>query len=325
MILVTGASGIVGHFVVISLVEAGHKIRAIKRVNSKIESLEPWSNQIEWVEADVLDLAALEKAFEGVERVVHCAALVSFHQVDKEDMITVNVDGTANMVNLALKYNVKKFVHISSVAALGRKPGVDFIDEEMKWEASENNSNYGESKYLGELEVWRAQEEGLNSVILNPSIVLGPGDWESSSMQLFKYVNQGRAFYPDGQMNYVDVRDLSNVINLLLFNDIKAERFILNSGKAYYKDVFELISKHFNKPAPKYKVTYALLTFAYIFDTIKSRLLGQKPILTKESMRLSKMNYFYSNEKVKKFLNYEFKPLEESIEWTCNEILRENK
>ena len=325
MILVTGASGIVGHFVVISLVEAGHKIRAIKRVNSKIDRLEPWSNQIEWVNADVLDIAALEKAFEGVERVIHCAALVSFHQEDKEGMMTVNVDGTANMVNLALKYNVKKFVHVSSVAALGRKPGVDFIDEDIKWEASENNSNYGESKYLGELEVWRAQEEGLNTVILNPSIVLGPGDWESSSMQLFKYAKQGRVFYPDGQMNYVDVRDLVSIIQQLLFNEINAARFIINSGKAYYKDVFELISKYFDIAAPKYKVTYALLTFAYIFDTIKSRMLGQKPILTKESMRLSKMNYYYSNEKVKKFLNYDFRQLEESIEWTCSEILRENR
>jgi dihydroflavonol-4-reductase len=325
MILVTGASGIVGHFVVISLVEAGHKIRAIKRANSKISRLDQWSDQIEWVDADVLDLTVLEKAFAGVERVVHCAALVSFHQEDKEGMMTVNVEGTANMVNLALKNNVKKFVHISSVAALGRKPGTDFIDEDIKWEASENNSNYGESKYLGELEVWRAQEEGLNTVILNPSIVLGPGDWESSSMQLFKYVKQGRVFYPDGQMNYIDVRDLANIIEQLLFNEINTERFILNSGKAYYKDVFNLISKHFDKPAPRYKVTYALLTFAYIFDTIKSRLLGQKPILTKESMRLSKMNYFYSNEKVKKALNYNFKELDESIEWTCNEILRENK
>ncbi|RLD21757.1 MAG: hypothetical protein DRI71_08445 [Bacteroidetes bacterium] len=324
MILVTGASGIVGHFVVKSLVEAGNKIRAIKRENSKIDRLKPWAEYIEWVNADVLDLPALEKAFEGIDRVVHCAALVSFHKEDKEDMMTVNIDGTANMVNLALKHKVKKFVHISSVAALGRKPGIDFIDENIKWEVSENNSNYGESKYLGELEVWRAQEEGLDTVILNPSIVLGPGDWESSSMQLFKYVKQGRAFYPDGQMNYVDVRDVASIIERMLFDNTNSERFILNSGVAYYKDVFELISKYFDKPAPKIKVTYTLLTFAYIFDTIKSRLLGQKPILTKESMRLSKMNYFYSNEKIKKNLNYTFKPLEESIEWTCHEILRED-
>jgi nucleoside-diphosphate-sugar epimerase len=324
MILVSGASGIVGHFVVKYLVEAGHKIRAIKREYSKIDRLKPWSEHIEWVNADILDLPALESAFAGVERVVHCAALVSFHQEDKEGMMIVNVDGTTNMVNLALKSNVKKFVHISSVAALGRKPGIDVIDENIKWEASENNSNYGESKYLGELEVWRAQEEGLDTVILNPSIVLGPGDWESSSMQLFKYVKQGRAFYPDGQMNYVDVRDVASIIELLLFDKTNSERFIINSGVAYYKDVFELISKYFDKPAPKIKVIYTLLTFAYILDTIKSRLLGQKPILTKESMRLSRMNYFYSNEKVKNSLKYTFKPLEESIEWTCHEILRED-
>jgi nucleoside-diphosphate-sugar epimerase len=325
MILVTGASGIVGHFVVKSLVEAGYQIRAIKRENSKIERLTPWNEHIEWVTADILDLPALEKAFEGIDRIVHCAALVSFHKGDKEGMMRVNVDGTANMVNLALKCNIKKFVHVSSVAALGRKPGIDTIDENIKWEASENNSNYGESKYLGELEVWRAQEEGLNTAIVNPSIVLGPGDWENSSMQLFKYVWQERAFYPDGEMNYIDVRDVVNIIKELLFNEISSERFVLNAGKSYYKDTFKLISKYFDKPAPKIKVTYTLLTFAYILDTIKSRLLRQKAILTRESMRLSKMNYFYSNQKVKETLNYEFKSLEESIKWTCQEILKEHK
>ena len=159
MILVTGASGIVGHFLVKDLVSAGHKIRAIKRADSNIDSLAPWSNSIEWVEADLLDLSALEKAFVGVERIVHCAAVVSFHREDKAEMMNINVTGTANMVNLAIENKVKKFLHVSSVAALGRKPSINIIDETIKWEESENNSNYAKSKYLGELEVWRAQEE----------------------------------------------------------------------------------------------------------------------------------------------------------------------
>jgi dihydroflavonol-4-reductase len=325
MILVTGASGIVGHFVVKDLVSAGHKIRAIKRADSNIESLAPWNNSIEWVEADLLDLTALEKAFIGVERIVHCAALVSFHKEDKAEMMNVNVNGTANMVNLALEYKVEKFIHVSSVAALGRKPNLDIIDENVKWEQSDNNTNYAESKYLGELEVWRAQEEGLPVVIINPSVILGPGKWDSSSMQLFKYANEGPLFYPRGEMNYVDVRDVSNIIEILLFNDIKEERFILNAGKAYYQEVFELISKNLNKPAPKIKVSYTLLTFAYILDTIKSKLLRKKSVITRESIRLSKMNYLFSNQKLKRTLNYEFMSLEESVSWTCSEIIKQDQ
>ena len=325
MILVTGASGIVGHFVVKDLVSAGHKVRAIKRVDSNIDSLAQWQDSIEWVEADLLDLSALEKSFIDIDRVVHCAALVSFHQEDKDEMMNVNVNGTANMVNLALEHNVKKFIHVSSVAALGRKPNLDIIDENVKWEESDNNTNYAESKYLGELEVWRAQEEGLPVVIVNPSVVLGPGRWDSSSMQLFKYANDGQLFYPDGEMNFVDVRDVSNIIEILLFNNISEERFILNAGKAYYKEVFDLISKNLNKPAPKIKVSDTLLTFAYILDTIKSKLLRKKSIITRESIRLSKMNYYFSNQKLKEKLNYEFKTLEDSVAWTCSEIIKQNR
>jgi len=324
MILVTGASGIIGYFVVKDLIAAGHKIRAIKRHSSNISKLEQWHDSIDWVEADLLDLSALEKSFEDIDRVIHCAALVSFHREDKAEMMNVNVGGTANMVNLALAHKVKKFVHVSSVAALGRKPNMDIIDENIKWEESANNSNYAKSKYLGELEVWRAQEEGLAAVIINPSVVLGPGPWDSSSMQLFKYVNQAGLFYPPGEMNFVDVRDVSAIIARLLFDDTVEERFILNAGKAYYADIFNLIAEKLNKPAPKIKVSHTLLIFAYILDTIKSKLLRKKSIITRESIHLSKMNYFFSNKKLIKTLDYKFKSLEESIVWTCAELIKQD-
>ena len=215
---------------------------------------------------------------------------------------------------------MKKFVHISSVAALGRKDGIDEITEETKWESSNNNTNYAESKYFGELEVWRAQEEGLNTVILNPSTVLGPGDWNNSSMQIFKYINEGRQFYPIGEMNYVDVRDVAEITAKMVFNDLSSQRFILNAGKDYYKNIFTIISKYLNKPTPKYRVSYTLLNFAYILDSIRSFLTRQKSIITRESLSLSKMSFFFSNQKVSDTLGYKFRGLEESIEWTCQEL-----
>ena len=319
MILITGATGIVGHFITLQLINTGHKVRALKRKSSDTSRLSDAAN-LEWFDSDIDDLKALQKAFEGVEYVVHCAAIVSFHQKDKKQMMSTNVGGTANMVNLALINNVKKFVHISSVAALGRKDGIDEITEETKWESSNNNTNYAESKYFGELEVWRAQEEGLNTVILNPSTVLGPGDWNNSSMQIFKYINEGRQFYPIGEMNYVDVRDVAEITAKMVFNDLSSQRFILNAGKDYYKNIFTIISKYLNKPTPKYRVSYTLLNFAYILDSIRSFLTRQKSIITRESLSLSKMSFFFSNQKVSDTLGYKFRGLEESIEWTCQEL-----
>ena len=319
MILISGATGIVGHFIAQLLLSKGYKLRALKRENSNTSKLGVHPN-LEWFEAEVGDIDSLKKAFDGIEYVVHCAAIVSFHQKDKEQMFEVNIAGTANMVNMALDNNIKKFVHISSVAALGRKEGQEVINENAKWEESKYNSNYAKSKHLGELEVWRGQEEGLNGVILNPSIVLGPGDWNTSSMHIFKYVNQGRLFYPSGDLNFVDVRDVADIVCEMLFNDIAGERYILNSGTEPYKKTLELISKYLNKPAPRYKVSYALLNFAYVIDMIRSFITAQKSILTKESLMLSKMSFFYSNEKIIRELDYKFRDLEEAVSWTCNEL-----
>ena len=324
MILVTGASGIVGHYVVEDLVNSGHQVRALKRKTSNIQRLNHIKDKIEWFDADILDIASLSKAYQGIERVVHCAALVSFHREDKNKMMQINVEGTANMLNLALENRITKFVHVSSVSALGRNSTNSIIDENTKWEESEYNTNYGASKHEAELEVWRAQEEGLSTVIINPSIILGPGNWNSSSMQIFNYVNQNRKFYPPGEMNYVDVRDVIQIINILLFNEIEGERFIVNSGKAPYKDIFELIAKYLNKSAPNIKVTKTLLTFAYILDTIRSRLLRNRSVITKETTRISKKSFLYSNEKIKKVLDINFRSLEESVSWTCEEIRKQS-
>lgn len=323
MILLTGATGIVGHYITEYILEAGHKIKAIKRPNSDISRLVKWEDKIQWIDADLDDLTMLAKAFDDVDKVVHCAALVSFHQQDKEEMMRINVDGTANMVNLAIEKGIKKFIYISSVAALGRKTGLDVIDEKNSWEESDSNSNYAKSKHLAEMEVWRGQEEGLTTVILNPSIVIGPGKWDSSSMQVFKYVDQERKFYPPGDMNYVDVRDVADITKQMLFNEVHGERFILNSGQKPYLEVFETIAKYLNKPSPTIKVSYTLLTFAYIIDNIKSFVTGQKSIITRESLKLSKMSFFYTNEKIITSLNYKFRSLDEAVAWTSEVIKKE--
>ena len=173
---------------------------------------------------------------------------------------------------------------------------------------------------MAELEVWRAQEEGLNTVIVNPSTILGPGHWGSSSMQIFKFVKAGAFFYPSGDINFVDVRDVSLAVEKLLFNNIVEERFILNAGKISYQYLFGLIASAFKKNPPKLKVNHALLTFAHVFGSLAATLTGKRSLITKESVKLSKMDFLFTNDKVKDALNMEFIPVEESVQWTCAQL-----
>ena len=324
MILVTGASGLLGSKLVETFVNKGYQVKAQRRASSDMSLLQPLvdNENVEWVDCDIMDVVGLDLLFDGVTHVVHSAAVVSFHQSDKQLMNEVNIEGTKNVVAMAQKHAVEKLVYVSSVAAIGRAPGNQLITEKTKWETSEYNTNYAKSKYLAELEVWRAQEEGLKTAIVNPSVILGPGHWTSSSMQIFKYVNEGGKFYPQGDVNYVDIRDICYAIDQLLFNDIQEERFILNGGKVPYKYMFSLIANEFKKKPPNLRVTGVLLKFAFVFEGIKSFFTGQKSVVTKESLRLSKMDSLFANDKIREALNMEFTSVEESIKWTCGQLLK---
>ncbi len=320
MILVTGASGIVGSQIIRQLVSEKKTVKALKRNNSDISWTSDINNSIEWVESDILDITKLDKAFTGVTHVVHCAAIVSFDNSNDAQMHNVNIEGTKNMLALCQKHAIKKLVYISSVAALGRPSNATIITEEIKWETSNLNTAYANSKYLAELEVWRAQEEGLSTVILNPSVIIGPGNWSSSSLNLFAHVKKERSLYPIGSINYVDVRDVTKITNHFLFNATQGERFILNAGLISYKTFFELIAKSLNKKAPSLRISPLLAIFAaYILRGVRF-FTGIKFNITKEAVKLSQLNVLFSAKKVEETLNYKFKRVEDSIQWTCKQL-----
>src|SRR6185437_2324293 len=245
MIFLTGGTGLVGSFIARRLLEDNKSIRALKRKNSDLSLVKDIAHRIEWVEGDILDVLFIEECLKGIDTIIHSAALVSFSKRSEEQMIAVNVQGTANLVNAALKYNISAFCHISSVAALGRGKN-EVIDESAKWEDSTINTGYARSKYLAELEVWRAMEEGLNVLIINPSVVLGPALLNNSTARLFKYVWKKSPFYTTGQMNYIDVRDVAEIAILLIEKRIYNGRFILNAGKISYRELFGKIAESFN-------------------------------------------------------------------------------
>jgi dihydroflavonol-4-reductase len=333
MILVTGGTGLVGSHLLQALARDGKPVRAIKRASGDIGmvrkvfdlySPEPEKDfsLIEWVEAYLMDIFSLEDAMEGVEEVYHCAAVVSFLPGDRKKLLQVNTVGTANIVNTALEKKIRKLCHVSSIAALGRPENQsDLIDEKLVWKASKNNSNYAVSKYGAEREVWRGTAEGLDAVIVNPSIILGVAGPGQGSSRIFNAVWEGLKFYPLGKNGFVDVRDVVRAMILLMNSDIRNERFILNADNIEYKTLFDLMAAAMSKPGPSVKVSPLVSGLAWRIEKLRSMITGVKPLITRETARTAVQQNRYSNEKIRKELGFEFTPIEETVGHFCRIFL----
>jgi len=230
MIAITGANGLVGSFVAKKLMDEGLPVTAIVRATSNLDLLEGYTEKMTRQEADVRDVPALTASLHGADTVIHTAGLISFNPRQTRKMFDIHVEGTRNVVNTCLALGIPRLIHISSVAALGRVKGVPTLDEESKWVPSVLNSDYAESKYLAELEVYRGMEEGLDVALVNPSVVLAPTDWEKSSSQLFRYAWEEKSFYTEGSLNYVDVRDLAEMVFRIYSSNPRGQKFIASAG-----------------------------------------------------------------------------------------------
>lgn len=317
MIFVTGGSGLIGTFLIPALLEQGHKVKAVYR--GLVPAI-PGSEQVQWLEGDVLDPLFLRKALQDVTHVFHCAGVVSYAPQDEELLKQVNIEGTANIVDVCLEHPGIRLCHVSSIAAVGRPKGATVLTENSKWDMAEEHSAYASSKYWGELEVWRGIAEGLSAVIVNPSVILGPADWNRSSTQLFKYVYRERPFYTGGSANFVDVRDVIIAMLRLAFSDISGERYILNAGLMSYKEFFEQAAHCFRKKAPSTKVPPALAEVVWRFEHVRAWLTGGRPLITKDTARVAAKSHVFSNEKICKEINLTFRPLSESIVWVCEQL-----
>ncbi len=315
-ILVTGGTGFLGSYLLRYLLRKGKAIRATKRVSSPMDLVADIRDAIEWVDCDLLDQIGMEDCMDGIKQVYHCAAMVSFDTKDVDQMREINVNGTANIVNIALEKNVEKFLHVSSIAAIGRAKPEAHISEKSKWERSNLNSNYAISKYLAEQEVWRAMVEGLNVVIVNPSVILGAGYWEAGSNRFFKYVWRGSKFKPGGCSGFVDVRDVARLSILLMDSDVSGERYIANGENLAYGDVFQKIADTFQKPAPTLSVRPWMREIAWRVEWLKSKITRQKALLTKETARLAGGRYTYDNSKSKAIMDFEYTPIAKTVEET---------
>src|SRR4030095_8624954 len=289
MVLVTGGTGFLGSYIIKELIEKNFHVRAIRRSTSKLPFYIPSGifEKVEWIDGDILDPVALDEAMEGADTVIHSAAIISFDKADKKKMYNVNVERTPNVVNTAIERNVSRLVHISSVAALGRSKTGGHVNEERKWQESNVNTHYAISKYKAEMEVWRGVGEGLSAVIINPSTVLGYGDWDTSSCRIFKTIYNEFPWYSTGINGFVDIEDVSRTTVLLMQSDIKEQRFIANGDNWSFQQLFNTIADGFGKKHPHRRATAFLGNLAWRLENVKTLFSGESPLLTSESARVA--------------------------------------
>ena len=313
-ILITGITGYFGSQLAREFSQLG-QIHGLKRKNSQTDLLKNADFPIQWHEGDITDMNSLLDALQGIDLVIHAAGMVSFSSKDEDLLYKINSEGTANVVNAMLAIGVNRLVHVSSIAAIGRSSEVKEYDENFKWVDSQLNSGYALSKYWGELEVWRAEQEGLEILVVNPSVLLGKASYEKSSGSIYQYVLKGNVFFPKGNINYIDVRDASAITRLLVEKNAWGERFILNKEGKPYRDFFASVAKIFGVKAPSVQVSNGLLKVVLPIIGLL-RLMGiSKSQLNRQLALNSQRKIFYSNAKVQALLNFEYHSLEDSLNW----------
>ncbi|MBI2730437.1 MAG: NAD-dependent epimerase/dehydratase family protein [Sphingobacteriales bacterium] len=317
-ILVTGGTGLVGTELINQLVAQRKKVKAIYRKNIPDNSPFSGPGGIDWVKADINDVLSLEDAMQSVEQVYHCAAVVSFNPKKKSELFQTNVEGTANVVNACLTAGVKKLVHVSSVAALGRIRKGETITEQTQWSEETNNSAYGKSKYNAELEVFRGIAEGLKAAVVNPTIILGPANWNDGSSALFKKAYDEFPWYTHGVTGFVDVRDVATAMIKLMESDISGEKFILSAENRSYKEMLSMAAAGFSKKPPHREAKKWMGELIWRLDKLKSMFTGSNPLLTKETSRTARAKVYFDNSKILKALpGFQFRKMEETIKETC--------
>jgi dihydroflavonol-4-reductase len=323
MVLVTGATGFVGAYVVKELVQSGVPVRALRRTNKVPHFIDSHIlDKAEWVTGDVLDLASLEDAMQGVEMVIHSAAIVSFRKNDRELIYKTNIEGTSNVVNTAIDNNIRRFIHVSSVAAIGRRTDGGKVDESAKWESHSAHTHYARSKYHAEMEVWRGFAEGLKGAIVNPSTVLGFGDWSNSSSAIFKTVFNQFPFYTKGLTGFVSVEDVARTSIMLLNSEIHSERYIINSDNWSFQNLSNAIATSFKKNKPRFYASPAITALAWRLEKVKSIFSGSRPLLTSETAKIAHSRTLFDNSKfLKVFPGFNYDPLDSVIEKACEKYL----
>lgn len=324
MILVTGSTGLVGAHLLYKLASNNENVKAIYRSSHKLENVknvfstytkdyETLFNSIEWIQADILDIPLLSEAFKNVSYVYHCAAFVSFEPDKYQLLRQTNIEGTANIVNLCISNDITKLCYVSSVATIGNTLNKEPITEKTEWNPEVDNSVYAITKYGAEMEVWRGTQEGLNTVIVNPGVILGAGIWRYGSGSLFKKAHKGLKHYTSGTIGLISIDDVISIMIQLLKSDIVNERFILVAENWTYKQFLQTLAKSVDANIPEKLASKRLLKVAWKLDWLKSKVTGKRRQLTKQIAYSLSSKKNYSSNKIETTLNYTYKDVNKSI------------
>jgi nucleoside-diphosphate-sugar epimerase len=315
MILITGGTGLVGTHLIKELFSRGIKPRALYRTHIP----EVVKDKADWIVGDILDVVGLEEALHGIQQVYHVAGFVSFSPKHQAAMHKINIEGTANVVNACLDAGVYKLVHVSSVAALGRLRADAPIDESKQWTEETSNSEYGRTKYLGELEVWRGISEGLQAAIVNPTIVIGEhGDWTKGSMNIFRNIHKGFKWFTTGSTGFVDADDVAKAMITIMESDVTAQRYVISGDNVTYQNLFNMAADAFGVKRPATRVTPLISAIVWRFEKIKSFITGADPLITKESANTGMAVVTFNNKKfLEAFPNFRYTPISVSVKRIC--------
>jgi dihydroflavonol-4-reductase len=332
--LVTGATGILGSHVVLALLLDNKEVIACRRKNSdlgKVKQLfsyyttnyDALFQKIKWVEVDICDIFSIEEALAGITNVYHCAGFVSFEKKDRKKLKEINEYGTKNVVDACLHKGIAALCFASSVATINNTDYHLPLTEDVFWKSSGKESDYAISKYNAEREVWRAMEEGLNAVIVNPGIILSPGFWTQSSSRLFDQCYRGNSFYTEGMAAYVVAMDVATIMIKLVESRQFDNRYIVVEGNYSYRSILSQVQTSFNKKAPKIRAGKTLLNLVKFFNGLFSFLIKKESKLTKAIIAAAFNKQVFSNQKVKNALSYELLPVNDAIKMICNFYLAE--
>lgn len=331
MILVTGGTGLVGSHLLYHLTQKNESIRAVYRSEESLQKVrqvfayytkdvDTYFSKIDWQKADITDVPSMIPAFQDVTHVYHSAAFISFDPVDYREMRKVNIHGTAIMANLAIDADVKKFCYVSSIAAVGDDPKKPIADEQNEWSGNEKNHGYSITKYGGEMEVWRASQEGVDVVIVNPGVILGGGFWNSGSGKIFSNAFNGFPYYTQGQTGFVGVQDVVKAMISLMGSSIKNERFILVSENKSFQDLLFLIADAFGKKRPNKRVKPWASELFWRWEWLISKLTGRRSRMSKQSAKSLHSKTSYSSEKIKKAIDFKFENIDAVVKRVCQEF-----
>ena len=325
MILVTGGTGMLGAHLLLACARNKLPVRALYRSATRLQEVSDFFEyhfpddpshfkQIEWHQSDLNDWSQLEQAFEGINQIYHCAAKVSFASYHTQKLIKTNIEGTANVVNLALKYKVKKMVYVSSIAALGVEPMIKKVDENHSWNSNLPHTPYAYSKYGAELEVWRGSQEGLEVLVVNPGIILGEYFWNRSSGTLISRIAKGMNFYPTGNAGIVSLNDVVQCMMLLMNSTLKNERYILVSENISYQKLMKKIASQLGVKPPRFPLTKTLLYSLYILNKVTYAIGLKKSFLNRATLESLCSTQIYEGSKIERELNFHYSATDTVLE-----------